>query len=167
MAPVAGRPIIKCGISGCTGSCSLSVVENGYKAGKKPATCITCGKTFPRPNISGIKSRIASPTRSQKSSMLSWSEALCEQSRGQVEQYGRPLWAPVRPASWCRFLLVSLLQVNTPLSLVCLLVHLPLCKAHLALIVSWIRRSGVGATCHVHQDAQQAGVFLIWSSGHK
>ena len=27
------------------------------------------------------------------------------------------------------------LQVNTPLSLVCLLVHLPLCKAFLALIV--------------------------------
>ena len=63
----------------------LSVVENGYKAGEKPATCRTCGKTFPRPNISGIKSRIASPTRSQKSSVLSWSEALCEQSRGQVE----------------------------------------------------------------------------------
>ena len=32
---------------------------------------------------------------------------------------------------------------------------------------SWIRRSGVGATCHVHQYAQQAGIFLFWSSGHK
>ena len=34
------------------------------------------------------------------------------------EQHCRPLWAPVRPASRCRILLVSLLQVNTPLSLV-------------------------------------------------
>ena len=48
---VACRPIIKCGKSGCTGSCPLSVVENGYSAGKKPATCRTCGKTFPRPNF--------------------------------------------------------------------------------------------------------------------
>ena len=72
MAPVAGRPIIKCGtLAGCTGSCSLSVVKSGYNAGKKPATCRTCGKIFPRPNISGIKSRTASPTRSQKSSVSS------------------------------------------------------------------------------------------------
>ena len=68
-----GRPIIKCGNSGCTGSCPLSVVEYGHKAGRKPATCRTCGKTFPRPNVSGIKSRNASPTRSQKSSVSSWS----------------------------------------------------------------------------------------------
>ena len=51
MAPVACRPIIKCGKSGCTGSCPLSVVEYGYKAGRKPATCRACGKTFPRPNV--------------------------------------------------------------------------------------------------------------------
>ena len=61
------------------------LVENGYKARKKPATCRTCGKIFPRPNISGIKSRSASLTRSQKSSVSSWSEALSEQSRKQVE----------------------------------------------------------------------------------
>ena len=42
---------IKCGKSGCTGSCPLSVVEYGYKAGRKPATCRACGKTFPRPNV--------------------------------------------------------------------------------------------------------------------
>ena len=51
MAPVACRPIIKCGKSGCTRSCPLSVVEYGYKAGRKPATCRACGKTFPRPNV--------------------------------------------------------------------------------------------------------------------
>ena len=34
------------------------------------------------------------------------------------EQHCRPLWAPVLPASRCRILLVSLLQVSTPLSLV-------------------------------------------------
>ena len=141
MAPVAGRPIIKCGISGCNGSCSLSVVENGYKSGMKPATCRTCGKTFPRPNISGIKSRIASPTRSQKSSVLSWSEALCEQSRVKWKQYGRPLWPPVRPASRCRFLLVSLL--------LCLLVHLPQCKAYLAWIVWKLMDSAEWSRCHV------------------
>ena len=31
--------------------CPLSVVEYGFTAGKKPATCRTCGKTFPRPNV--------------------------------------------------------------------------------------------------------------------
>ena len=51
MAPVDDLPIIKCGNSGCTGSCPLSVVEYGYQAGKKPAPCRTCGKIFPRPNI--------------------------------------------------------------------------------------------------------------------
>ena len=45
------RLIIKCGKPGCTGSCPLSVVECGYTVGKKPATCRTCGKTFPRPNV--------------------------------------------------------------------------------------------------------------------
>ena len=51
MTLVACRPIIKCGKSGCAGSCPLSVVEYGFSAGKKPATCRTCGKTFPRPNV--------------------------------------------------------------------------------------------------------------------
>ena len=50
-SPIACRLVIKCGKSGCTGSCPLSVVEYGYAAGKKPATCRTCGKTFPRPNV--------------------------------------------------------------------------------------------------------------------
>ena len=50
MAPIACRPIIKCGKSGCPGSCPLSVVGYGYTAGKKPATCRTW-KTFPRPNV--------------------------------------------------------------------------------------------------------------------
>ena len=51
MAPVACRPIIKCGKSGCTGSRPFSVVEYGYKAGRKPDTRRTCGNTFPRPNV--------------------------------------------------------------------------------------------------------------------
>ena len=42
--PVACRPIVKCGIMGCTGSCPLSVVEFGYTVGNEPATCETCGK---------------------------------------------------------------------------------------------------------------------------
>ena len=42
--PVACRPVIRCGKSGCTGSCPLSSVECGYTGGKKPATCWTCGK---------------------------------------------------------------------------------------------------------------------------
>ena len=74
-----------------------SLVENRYKAGTKPATCSTCGKNFPRPNISGIESRIASPARSQKSSVLSWSEALCEQSRGQVETVWPAAMGPCAP----------------------------------------------------------------------
>ena len=41
MVPVAGRPITMCGTSGCSGSCSLSAMENGYEARKKPATCQT------------------------------------------------------------------------------------------------------------------------------
>ena len=45
------------------------------------------------------------------------------------KQHCRPLWAPVRPASRCRILLGSLLQVSTPLSLVGLLAQFPLCKS--------------------------------------
>ena len=51
MAPAAGCPIIKCGNSGFTGTCLSSVVEYEYKAGTKPVTCRTCGKNFPRPNV--------------------------------------------------------------------------------------------------------------------
>ena len=98
MAPVDGRPIIKCGNSGCTGSCPLSVVEYGYQAGKEPATFRTCGKIFPRPNISGIMSRNASPTRSQKSSVASWSETLCEQSRSLVETVLPAAMGPCAPS---------------------------------------------------------------------
>ena len=39
MEPVACRPIIKCGTTGCTGSCPTSVAE------KEPDTCGICGKT--------------------------------------------------------------------------------------------------------------------------
>ena len=80
MAPVACLPIIKCEKSGCTGSCPLSVVDYGYKTGKKPATCRTCGKTFPRPNVTladflpvisdkkkGNSTRNASPATSRRS----------------------------------------------------------------------------------------------------
>ena len=62
MVLVAGRPITMCGTSGCSGSCSLSAVTNGYEAGKKPATCQTCGRIFPRPN-----SRNVSPVTSRRS----------------------------------------------------------------------------------------------------
>ena len=44
---------------------TLSEVEYGYTAGKKPATCRTCGKMFPSPNNSGICSRNASLAMSQ------------------------------------------------------------------------------------------------------
>ena len=57
---VAGRPIIMCGTVGCSGSFSLSAVENEYEAGKKPATRQTCGRIFPCPNsrnVSPVKSR--------------------------------------------------------------------------------------------------------------
>ena len=104
MAPVACRPIIKCGKSGCTGSCPLSVVEYGFTAGKMPATCRTCGKTFPRPNVTrsdflpaeserkkrnrspnsspgmSRRSRNVSPAMSRKSSVVSWCDSPREQS---------------------------------------------------------------------------------------
>ena len=102
MVPVAGRPIIMCGISGCSGSIRL-----GTK-------CWV--------NSLGVK----------------W------------KQHCRPLWAPVRPASQCRLLLVSLLQVNTPLSLVGLLAHFPLCIAYRALIV-W-KLIGFGGVESVTRD---------------
>ena len=98
MAPVACRPIIKCGKPGCAGSCPLSVVEYGYKAGKKPATCRICGKTFPRPNVTlsdflpvksdnkkGNSSRNASPVTSRRSSVVSWSDSPRDQAASKSE----------------------------------------------------------------------------------
>ena len=80
------------------------------------------------------------------------------------ERQCQPLWAPVRPASRCCTLLVSLLQVSTPLSLVGLLAHFPLC-----FVEKLMDSGGVESvdTCCVHQHAQQAGIFLFWSCGHK
>ena len=49
--PVACRLTIKCGTTGCTGSCPTSVVGHGYATGKEPDTCEICEKTFPRPNV--------------------------------------------------------------------------------------------------------------------
>ena len=42
--PVACRPIIQCGTTGCTGSCPISVVGHGCTAGTEPDTCGICGK---------------------------------------------------------------------------------------------------------------------------
>ena len=81
MVPVAGRPIIMCGTFGCSGSCSLSAVEYGYEAGKKPATCQICGRIFPCPNsrnvssVTSRRSRNTSPAMSRRSSVISWSDA--------------------------------------------------------------------------------------------
>ena len=61
-----------CGTSGCSGSCSLSAVENGYEAGKKPATRQTCGRIFPRPNTS--------PAMSRRSSVVSWNDSPRDQA---------------------------------------------------------------------------------------
>ena len=140
-----------CGTSGCTGSCPLSVVENGYNAGKKPATCRTCGKLFPRPNTSGIKSRIASPTRSQKSSVSSWSEALCEQSRSQVETVLPAAMGPCAPSEpvpfSSGFVVTSEHAVISGLSAGSF--ALPLCKACLAWIVRKLMDSAEWSRCHV------------------
>ena len=96
MVPVAGRPITMCGTSGCSGSCLLSAVENGYEAEKKPATCQTCGRIFPRPNnrnvspVTSRRSRNTSPVVSRRSMVVSWSDSprdqavLGEQSRSHV-----------------------------------------------------------------------------------
>ena len=115
-----------------------------------------------------LESRVESPLLpGLKSQVCRLGAKRCVNSLGvKWKQYCRPLWAPVRPASRSLFLLVSLLQVNTPLFLVCLLAHLLCpCAKHVSRGLcgnSWIRRSGVGATC-----PQRAGVFLFWSSGHK
>ena len=64
-----------CGTLGCSGSCSLSAVEYGYGAGKKPATCQICGRIFPCPN-----SRNVSPVTSRRSSVVSWSDSPRDQA---------------------------------------------------------------------------------------
>ena len=86
MVPVAGSPIIMCGTSGCSGSCPVSAVENGYEAWKKPATCQTCGKIFPCPNsrnaspVTSRRSRNTSPAMSRRSSVVSWSDSPRDQT---------------------------------------------------------------------------------------
>ena len=69
------------------------MVEYGYKAGREPATCRTCGKTFPRPNVTlsdffpvksdkkkGNNSRNTSPAMSRRSSVVSWSDSPGDQA---------------------------------------------------------------------------------------
>ena len=107
MAPVACRPIIKCGKSGCTGSCPVPVVEYGFTAWRKPATCRTCWKTFPNVTLSDLlpakserkkgnrsrnsspgmsrRSRNVSPAMSRKSSVVSWSDSPREHSEANGE----------------------------------------------------------------------------------
>ena len=95
--PVAFCPISKCGTTGCIGSSQLSVVEYGYTAGNKPATCATCGKTFPRSNVTlsdpspavseGIRrnrSRNSSPAMSRKPCVVSGSDSPREQLEANV-----------------------------------------------------------------------------------
>ena len=81
------------GKTGCVGSCPLSVVGYGCKAGKKPANCRSHGKTFPRPDVTlsdfllarsdkgkRTSSQNASPAMSQRSIWVSWSDTPREQS---------------------------------------------------------------------------------------
>ena len=110
MADVACRPIIKCGKSGCTGSCPLSLVEywvySWEEASHVPGLV---EKTFPRPNCHSLslltcqkvrrkretgietplpamsrRSRNASPAMSRKSNVVSWSDSPREQSEANV-----------------------------------------------------------------------------------
>ena len=96
--PVGCRPITKCGTTGCIGSSPLSVVEYGYAAGNKPATCEICGKTFPRSDVTlsdpspaesegikGNRSRNSSPALFSKSSVVSWIYSPREQSEANGE----------------------------------------------------------------------------------
>ena len=63
--------------------------EKGYQAGKKPATCRSCGKTLLRANVTlsdflpgrGYgNSQTVSPALSRRSSWVSWSDSAHEQS---------------------------------------------------------------------------------------
>ena len=108
MAPVACRPIIKCGKSSCTGSCPLSVVEYGIQlGGSQPRAGLA--ETFPRPNVNlsdflpaenerkkgnmsrnsspsmSRRNRNFSPAMSRKSSVVSWSDSPREQSEANGE----------------------------------------------------------------------------------
>ena len=114
MVPFSGRPIIMCGISGCSGFCPLSVVENGYEAGKKPATCKPCGKIFPRPNATLSNTSPAMSRRSPRDQAVpksvdavmedcteshqTWNEVLGEQSRSQVETALPSAMGPCAPS---------------------------------------------------------------------
>ena len=92
------------GTSGCSGSCPVSAVENGFEAGRKPATCRACGRIFPRPNVTlsdffsvksdkkkgnnsrnvspvtSRRSRNTSPAMSRPSSVVSWSDSPRDQA---------------------------------------------------------------------------------------
>ena len=87
-----------------------SVVEYCYKAGRKPATCRACGKTFPRPNVTlsdfftvksdkkkgnnsrnvsrvtSRRSRNTSPAMSRRSSVVSWSDSPRDQAVPKSEE---------------------------------------------------------------------------------
>ena len=78
-----------------------------------------------------------------------WNEMLGEQSRSQAEQHCRPL----------------LLQVSTPLSLVCLLDLVLLYKAYLALIVQLPMDSAESSRCHVPRSPVQPSKLVFSSSG--
>ena len=135
MVPVSGRQIIMCGTLGCSGSCSLSVVEYGYGAGKKPATCQICGRisrTVGTSLLSRLDGQVWFPGVTHRAikrcpevwrkswriarNLIRFGTTRRVNSLGiEWERQCQPLWAPVRPASRCCNLLVSLSQVSTPL----------------------------------------------------
>ena len=92
MAPDACRQIMKCGTSGCTGSCQPAVVEPGYHAGKQPRAgfvgrptrnlahpCpIHCPPVELREKRNSIQ--VAFPARSRHPSRVSESDSPCEES---------------------------------------------------------------------------------------
>ena len=93
MAPVAGRPIIMCGTSGCSGLVRCLQWKMGTKLGRSQLHVRTCGRIFPRPNISGIKSRIPL-LPGLKSQVCCLGAKRCVNSLGvKWKQYCRPLWA--------------------------------------------------------------------------
>ena len=199
MAPVACRPIIKCGKSGCTGSCPLwwnvGTKLGGSQLRAEPvgrrsrARMSLCQTSFPvkSDKKKGNNSRNVSCHVSTQPKHLTchvstvkcgFLERLtarssgtkkCGCSHGGLHGVSSDL---ERNAGWtvsessgdsiagrygplcaqralCRLLLVSLLQVNTPLSLVGLLAHFPLCKAYGALIVWKLMDSAEWSRWHV------------------